>query len=74
VIVTTAPVGDGFADGEAAAPCAPAGEEAAPFAVVRVVVPGDPVQAATVNASAAPAATAENARIALMSTRYLMTY
>jgi hypothetical protein len=33
-----------------------------------------PVQAATVTASAAPAATAESARIALIATPYLMTY
>jgi hypothetical protein len=33
-----------------------------------------PVQAATVSASAVPAATAESARITLMPTPYLLTY
>jgi hypothetical protein len=68
VIVTAGPAGDGVAFGEAVA-----GAEDAPWRADEVaascftgVVPEDPVQAAAVNASTAPAATAESARIALM--------
>lgn len=77
VIVTTGPAGDGFANGDADAEvdadAAPdrAGDAAA--AGCNVAVPGDPVQAVTVNASAAAAATAESGQIALMSTRYATT-
>jgi hypothetical protein len=68
VIVTTGPAGAGFAAGDADEP-GRAGDAAA--AGCNVVVPEDPVQAVTVNASAAPAATAETARIALMSNTIL---
>ena len=69
VIVTTGPVGVGFAEGDADA--APGAADDAAATGCTEVVPEDPVQAVTVNASAAPAATAETPRIALMSTRYL---
>jgi len=71
VIVTTGPAGDGFAEGEADRPADCAGPLAPDFSMPVVVLP---VQAATVSASAAPAVKAENARITLMPTPYLMTY
>ena len=73
VIVTTGPAG-GVADGDA--PDALLDEPALddePMLAAPVVLP-ELVQAATVTASAAPAATAESVRIALMPTRYLMAY
>jgi hypothetical protein len=69
VIVTTGPAGDGRAEAEEGADLGTRFADDAvppPAAAAGTVVP-DPVQAATVSASAAPAVTAENARIALMS-------
>jgi hypothetical protein len=64
VIVTTGPAGDGRAEGEADRPAGP--DPPAPVFSMMVVVL--PVQAATVSASAAPAATAGIVlQIALMS-------
>ena len=70
VIVTTGPAGDGRAEGAADRPAGP--DPPAPVYSMMVVVL--PVQAATVSVSAAPAATAESARITLMPTPYLLTY
>ena len=70
-IVTTGPAGDGFAEGDAGAGDAPGRADEVAASCFTAVVPEDPVQAAAVNASTAPAATAESARIALMCTRYL---
>jgi hypothetical protein len=69
VIVTTGPAGDGFPVGEADRPADCAAPLAPDFSMAVVVLP---VQAATVSASVAPAVKAENARIALMPTPYLM--
>jgi hypothetical protein len=79
VIVTTGPagwvaggeVGRRGVPGADALPDAEAGLDAEPMLAAPVVLP-ELVQAATVTVSAAPAATAESVRIALMPTRYLM--
>ena len=76
VIVTTGPAGEGLTDADAAPdalPDAGAALDDEPMLAAPVVLP-ELVQAAAVTASAAPAATAESVRIALMPTRYLMAY